>query len=43
VVVLERGRIVHRSRSRDLLRDGALLDRFIGLRLNGALADLNSR
>jgi len=42
VVVLERGRIVHRARSRDLLRDAALLDRFIGLRLNEAGADLNS-
>ncbi len=36
VVVLERGRIVHHSRSRDLLRDAALLDRFIGLKLNEA-------
>jgi branched-chain amino acid transport system ATP-binding protein len=34
-IVLERGSIVHRSRSRDLLGDAALLDRFIGL----ALAD----
>ena len=34
-IVLERGSIVHRSRSRDLLGDTALLDRFIGL----ALAD----
>jgi len=33
-IVLERGRIVHRSRSRDLLRDHALLDRFIGLALS---------
>jgi branched-chain amino acid transport system ATP-binding protein len=32
-VVLERGRIVHRARSRELLGDPALLDRFIGLRL----------
>jgi branched-chain amino acid transport system ATP-binding protein len=32
-VVLERGRIVHRSRSRELLDDQALLDRYIGLKL----------
>jgi branched-chain amino acid transport system ATP-binding protein len=32
-VVLERGAIVHRSRSGELLRDAALLDRFIGLKL----------
>jgi len=32
-VVLERGRIVHRARSRDLLRDTATLDRLIGLRV----------
>ena len=36
VVVLERGSIVHRGRSRELLRDAALLDRFIGLKLNEA-------
>ncbi len=36
VVVLERGSIVHRGRSRDLLRSAALLDRFIGLKLNEA-------
>jgi hypothetical protein len=35
-VVLERGRIVHRGRSRDLLRDAARLDRLIGLKLNEA-------
>ena len=33
-VVLERGCIVHHGRSRDLLRDAALLDRFIGLTLD---------
>ena len=33
-IVLERGRIVHRSASRDLLGDAALLDRFIGLALS---------
>jgi len=33
VVVLERGAIVHRSRSRDLLSDAATLDRLIGLRV----------
>jgi len=34
-IVLERGRVVHHSRARDLLNDAALLDRYIGL----ALAD----
>jgi len=34
-VVLERGTVVHRSRSRELLADTALLDRFIGLKLSG--------
>ena len=33
-VVLERGRIVHRAPSHDLLHDPALLDRFIGLALS---------
>ena len=32
-IVLERGSIVHRARSRDLLADHATLDRLIGLRL----------
>jgi branched-chain amino acid transport system ATP-binding protein len=32
-VVLERGSIVHRARSQDLLKDQATLDRLIGLRL----------
>ena len=32
-LVLERGRIVHRARSSDLLADAALLDRYIGLQL----------
>jgi branched-chain amino acid transport system ATP-binding protein len=32
--VLERGSIVHRARSRDLLKDQATLDRLIGLRLD---------
>jgi branched-chain amino acid transport system ATP-binding protein len=32
-IVLERGAIAHRARSRDLLRDHAALDRLIGLRL----------
>ena len=35
-VVLERGRIVHRARSRELLGDAAALDRYIGLRLDEA-------
>ena len=30
-VIMERGTIVHRARSADLLRDAATLDRFIGL------------
>ena len=33
-VVLERGSIVHRARSQDLLQDQATLDRLIGLRLD---------
>jgi branched-chain amino acid transport system ATP-binding protein len=32
-IVLERGSIVHRARSQDLLKDHATLDRLIGLRL----------
>jgi branched-chain amino acid transport system ATP-binding protein len=32
-IVLERGRIVHRSRSADLLRDTVTLDRLVGLRV----------
>src|SRR5689334_12074686 len=32
-VLLERGSIVHRARSQDLLKDHATLDRFIGLRV----------
>jgi len=32
-IVLERGRIVHRARSPDLLRDPVTLDRFVGLRV----------
>jgi branched-chain amino acid transport system ATP-binding protein len=32
-IVLERGSIVHRARSQDLLKDHAALDRLIGLRL----------
>ena len=32
-IVRERGRIVQRARSRDLLKDEATLDRLIGLRL----------
>ena len=35
-IVLERGRIVHRARSRDLLQDAATLDRLIGLRVADA-------
>jgi len=32
-IVLERGNIVHRARSQDLLSDEATLERLIGLRL----------
>ncbi len=32
-MIMERGAIVHRARSADLLRDAATLDRFIGLRV----------
>jgi branched-chain amino acid transport system ATP-binding protein len=35
-VVFERGAIVHRARSRELLADTATLDRYIGLRVEGA-------
>jgi len=37
-LVLERGNVVHRSRSSELLRDAALLDRYIGLKLSGSEA-----
>jgi len=36
-IVLERGSIVHRARSQDLLADHATLDRLIGLRLQEAV------
>jgi hypothetical protein len=36
--VLERGTVVHRAASRDLLRDQATLDRLIGLRVAGDAA-----
>ena len=32
-ILLERGAIVHRARSQDLLQDHATLDRYIGLRV----------
>jgi branched-chain amino acid transport system ATP-binding protein len=35
-IVLERGVIVHRSSSSELLKDEAMLDRFIGLKLKEA-------
>jgi branched-chain amino acid transport system ATP-binding protein len=34
-ILLERGAIVHRAASRELLRDHATLDRYIGLRVEG--------
>ena len=35
-VVMERGAIVHRAPSRELLNDAATLDRLIGLKIEGA-------
>jgi len=32
-VIMERGAIVHRAASAELLRDAATLDRYIGLRI----------
>jgi branched-chain amino acid transport system ATP-binding protein len=37
-VVLERGAIVHRARSNDLINDAATLERYIGMRLEGSPA-----
>jgi branched-chain amino acid transport system ATP-binding protein len=37
-ILLERGAIVHRARSQDLLADHATLDRYIGLRIEGEKA-----
>jgi len=37
-VVLERGRVVHTARSREQLEDIAALDRWVGVRLQGAAA-----
>jgi branched-chain amino acid transport system ATP-binding protein len=37
-LLLERGAIVHRARSQDLLKDHATLDRYIGLRVEGEKA-----
>jgi branched-chain amino acid transport system ATP-binding protein len=36
-VLIERGAIVHRARSRDLLKDQATLDRYIGMKIEGAV------
>jgi branched-chain amino acid transport system ATP-binding protein len=33
VIVLERGAIVHRARSADMLKDAGALDQFIGLHI----------
>ena len=38
-LVMERGAIVHRASSRDLLNDAAALDRFVGLRIEAAAED----
>jgi branched-chain amino acid transport system ATP-binding protein len=35
-VIMERGTIVHRAKSPDLLRDHATLDRYVGLRVGEA-------
>ena len=35
-IVFERGKIVHRARAKDLLADHATLDRFIGMKVEGA-------
>jgi branched-chain amino acid transport system ATP-binding protein len=37
-VVVERGNIVHRARSRDLLKDAATLERLVGLRISDSAA-----
>jgi branched-chain amino acid transport system ATP-binding protein len=37
-VVMERGAIVHRAKSRDLLHDAGTLDRYVGLRIEGEAA-----
>jgi branched-chain amino acid transport system ATP-binding protein len=39
-IVMERGTIVYRAPSRELLNDQATLDRFIGLRIDGAESSL---
>jgi branched-chain amino acid transport system ATP-binding protein len=36
-VLIERGAIVHRARSQDLLKDAATLDRYIGMKIEGAV------
>jgi branched-chain amino acid transport system ATP-binding protein len=38
VVVIERGNIVHRGKSRDLLQDQSALDRYVGLRITSEAA-----
>ena len=42
-VVMERGAIVHRAASRELLDDAATLDRLIGLRIEGGMIALPLR
>lgn len=38
-VIIERGRIAHQAPSEDLLKDRAVLDRYVGLQLDGAGGD----
>jgi branched-chain amino acid transport system ATP-binding protein len=41
-VVIERGNIAHRARSRDLLQDAPTLERLVGLRVSGNAAESSS-
>ena len=36
-ILLERGAIVHRARSAELMKDAATLDRYIGMKVEGAV------
>ena len=41
-MILERGIVAHKSRSSDLLRDRAVLDRYLGLQIGDGSAELPS-
>ena len=41
-MIIERGIVAHRSRSSDLLRDRAVLDRYLGLQIGDVSAELPS-